>query len=539
LARGHPGGRFHAEWDEQAPVTREGQLIFFFQFLHAGGRWEEFLRDCPLHYTGNRGSGALNVMGTALLSVLCGHWRYAHINAVRGDGINPGLLGMTAPSARTPCAWASAASTRNPGLDWLSDQILGSISPALGLPWILDIDVTVKPLYGRQQGAEIGYNPQKPGRPSHVYHSYFVANLRISLGVEVRPGNEHAAAKGLPGLWRTLEKLPRHQWPTFTRGDCGYGSEATMLEHEERGLPYLFKLRHTAKVKDLVMRMMRQGAPGRTAATAGRRLKPPSASAAGPRSGASSSCAKPRPRPCREARRAPPRQRPSKPPAPRQRSRLGRLQATPWSGKIAVLVTSSTDEAFPTAVMPRHYRDRADAENCFDELKNQWGWNGYTSRRLAPAGSWPTSSPCFTTGGTSICASMTKSTTAKPSAAAPCSCPEWADRSKAVGVAPSKSASCTKRRPHRPRRHAHQQRVASHPRHHGAMERGATLDAAADPFARRWLGGKWLPGLPDDADSCSADEKFWLAGRFTPSMGTRSTESSRISPKPRSLKTLE
>jgi hypothetical protein len=88
----------------------------------------------------------------------------------------------------------------------------------------------------------------------------FVANLRLSLGVEVRPGNEYAAAKGLPGLWQTLEKLPRHQWPTFTRGDCGYGSETVMLEHEERELPYLFKLRHTAKVKDLVIRMMRQGA---------------------------------------------------------------------------------------------------------------------------------------------------------------------------------------------------------------------------------------------------------------------------------------
>lgn len=89
-----PGGRFYAEWEDQAPVTREGQLIFFFQFLHLGGRWEEFLRKCPLYYTGNRGSGALNVMGTAMLSILCGHWRYAHINAVRGDGINPGLLGM-------------------------------------------------------------------------------------------------------------------------------------------------------------------------------------------------------------------------------------------------------------------------------------------------------------------------------------------------------------------------------------------------------------------------------------------------------------
>jgi hypothetical protein len=35
-----------------------------------------------------------NVMGTVLLSVLSGHWRYAHIKGVRGGGMNPGLLGL-------------------------------------------------------------------------------------------------------------------------------------------------------------------------------------------------------------------------------------------------------------------------------------------------------------------------------------------------------------------------------------------------------------------------------------------------------------
>jgi hypothetical protein len=97
-------------------------VIFFFQFLQAGRRWEEFLRKCPLHYTDNRGSGALNVMGTLLLSVPSGHWRYAH----------------------------------------------------------------------------------------------------------------------------------SHQSPTFSRGDCGYGSEIYLLENGQRSLPCLFKLRHTAKVKELV-----------------------------------------------------------------------------------------------------------------------------------------------------------------------------------------------------------------------------------------------------------------------------------------------
>lgn len=52
-----PGGRFYAEWETEAPVTREGQLIFFFQFLQAGERWREFMSGCPLSHTGNRRSG--------------------------------------------------------------------------------------------------------------------------------------------------------------------------------------------------------------------------------------------------------------------------------------------------------------------------------------------------------------------------------------------------------------------------------------------------------------------------------------------------
>ncbi len=95
-----PGGRFFAEWDEDTPTTKDGQLIFFFQFLQAGGRWQKLMENCPLHYVGNRGSGAKNVLGTVLLSILNGHWRYAHINAIRGDAINPPLLGMEKTAQR-------------------------------------------------------------------------------------------------------------------------------------------------------------------------------------------------------------------------------------------------------------------------------------------------------------------------------------------------------------------------------------------------------------------------------------------------------
>jgi len=45
-----------------------------------------------------------------------------------------------------------------------------------------------------------------------------------------------------------------------------------------------------------------------------------------------------------------------------------------------VLVTSTEHEILTLAQL---YRDRADAENNFDELKNQWGWAGFTTQDLA------------------------------------------------------------------------------------------------------------------------------------------------------------
>jgi hypothetical protein len=45
----------------------------------------------------------------------------------------------------------------------------------------------------------------------------------------------------------------------------------------------------------------------------------------------------------------------------------------------AVLVTNSS---YPLESMAQLYRDRADAENGFDELKNQWGWGGFTTQDI-------------------------------------------------------------------------------------------------------------------------------------------------------------
>jgi len=135
-----------------------------------------------------------------------------------------------------------------------------TFEPLLTEPWVLDIDATVKTLYGRQEEAKIGYNPTKPGRPSPVDHAYCIAALRMVREVEVQAGNQTAPEFAHAGLFGWLDARPRQQWPTLLRGDVAWGTEKTMAEAEKRELRYLFKLRQSDGVKELMRRSV-----GRTA----------------------------------------------------------------------------------------------------------------------------------------------------------------------------------------------------------------------------------------------------------------------------------
>lgn len=41
-----------------------------------------------------------------------------------------------------------------------------------------------------------------------------------------------------------------------------------------------------------------------------------------------------------------------------------------------------TNSPYDVQHMGQLYRDRADCENGFDELKNQWGWGGYSTQDI-------------------------------------------------------------------------------------------------------------------------------------------------------------
>ncbi len=169
---------------------------------------------------------------------------------------------------------------------WLDRHLNESVAPLLDAPWILDNDTTVKPLYGKQEGAVVTYDqrkslwddqrkslwddPRKPGRPSHSYHTYLMAGLRLVVGAEVRAGNEHTGSHSLPGLLKILDALPPERRAKIVRGDCGFGSDTLMRPLQERGQSYLFKLRLSKNVKRHIERIFWEAPTGAMPVRAGK-----------------------------------------------------------------------------------------------------------------------------------------------------------------------------------------------------------------------------------------------------------------------------
>jgi hypothetical protein len=239
----------------------------------------------------------------------------------------------------------------------------------------------VKPIYGHQEGPEIGDNPTKPGRPSHVYHTYAMAEVRLVLDVEVAPGNEHHASYGLPGLLRLLKGMQPHERPELVRGDAAYGSERVMADMEAldqddllaaEAADCMSKLRMTKKVQRQVAKLAAQRGwqrvgQGWEAAETALQLTGWT----------------------RKRRVVVLRRR-----IDRDTSTL-LSQAQPDKNAPALieilspdrkvheytaLVTSTDAEVLTLASL---YRGRADAEKILDELKNHWGWGGLTTQDLA------------------------------------------------------------------------------------------------------------------------------------------------------------
>jgi hypothetical protein len=254
---------------------------------------------------------------------------------------------------------------------WMRPSLQHSVREALDRPWVLDIDASIKPLYGRQEGAEIGYNPAKPMRPSHVLHTFLVSHLRLVLDVQVSSGKQHTSGHAKAALGRLLDELGERR-PALVRGDSGYGNEGTLLTLEERKQPYLLRLRQTKNVQRLVAQQFarddwsRPDNQGCQMVEAQLQLHGWS----------------------KKRRVVIVRQR-IRGGIARERRVDGKQLRLDLAGpsvhegdKLWEYAVLETDVAYPLESIAQLHRDRADAENAFDELKNQWGLGGFTTQDI-------------------------------------------------------------------------------------------------------------------------------------------------------------
>lgn len=130
------GGMIRVKWDETAAVTPFGQLAFFIEFLKTAGLWDEWVEDCPVTYTSPNAPAKADVLGTILLSVLAGHRRYAHIAALRFDGVHPQLLGMSKVCSEDSVRRAFSGVEQAECMAWLQRHLRISYEPLLGERWI-------------------------------------------------------------------------------------------------------------------------------------------------------------------------------------------------------------------------------------------------------------------------------------------------------------------------------------------------------------------------------------------------------------------
>ncbi|MCA3243629.1 MAG: IS1380 family transposase [Rubrivivax sp.] len=376
------GGRVHVRWDETAQATPHGQIVFFAEFLATAGVFDRWVQTCPLHYSSPNASRPRDVLGTLMLGILAGSKRYAHIAGVRSDAVAAKALGLRGMVSEDSVRRGLAAMVPAASEPWMRQALMASVREALDRPWVLDMDATIKPLYGRQEGAEIGYNPHKPGRPSHVLHTFWVGNLRLVLDAVLSSGKQHSSGHAKAAMARLLDELGDRA-PALVRGDCGYGNEDVIDVCEQRDLRYLLRLRKTANVKRLIERLFRREDWTRaTEASQGWQAIEDELRLSG----------------WSKARRVVVLRRRIKHDVALTGKMTGKKRGRKEDGEQLVLALPhdevqdqaqvweytvlATNVTYDVAAIGQLYRDRCDCENGFDELKNQWGWGGFTTQDM-------------------------------------------------------------------------------------------------------------------------------------------------------------
>ena len=232
-------------------VTPFGGLVSFIEFLGQIGYAEQLEKHLPWTLASPNAIPLAHTLTAFCIGVVAGARRFAHTELVRADRALHALLGLERwPGADTVrglfhrFSQATIQSFWRPLWVWLLGLVRG---PAEGFS--LDLDSTVFPRAGHQQGAAKGYNPRRPGRKSHHPLLAVLAEVPLVLHGWLRSGNAGAARGVVAFLSEALALLPAGLRVRCVRADSGFFEDQFLSFLEQRNLPYLVVARLTVQLK--------------------------------------------------------------------------------------------------------------------------------------------------------------------------------------------------------------------------------------------------------------------------------------------------
>jgi len=128
---------------------------------------------------------------------------------------------------------------------WLSKNNLTRIT--------IDCDSTVSTVYGKQEGAAVGYNPKKKGAPSYHPLLCYCSEMKLLINSWFRTGSAYTSNGICEFLKQTIAILPKHMKQIFFRADSGFFSGELFDFLEENGHQYLVKVK-LKNLKDLLLK---------------------------------------------------------------------------------------------------------------------------------------------------------------------------------------------------------------------------------------------------------------------------------------------
>jgi len=351
-------GKFTVPRTDEA-LTPSGGLAAWSGFLKHLGIIERLAEHYPVARTSPNAAPVREVLHRFLLGALVEGRRFCHVRWVMDDPAVATLMGLERVRGEDALPRLGKELERESLRAWMR-QPQTELYAALPDRFIADWDSTVNTRYGHQEDAAVGYNPHKRGRKSHHPLICVAARTRLCLHLEWRPGDTVSATDWQPAMEKIWSHPTIRERLWLNRGDVGFGQEAIMAWHEAEGEKrpkYLFKLKLTSNVRRAIVRVpwpLWAGAP-----TVG--------------------CQQFAETTVRLQGWSPERRivivRTLKPTNP---SPQDLFWDTP-EDEVAVYVTNLDRAEATRAQVALLYAQRADTENVFDELKNQWGFRGYCS----------------------------------------------------------------------------------------------------------------------------------------------------------------